>query len=124
MGKAEAEIGGEPRRLHYLSVPPAADRSLIQLISDAKLVELLRMAPSDAMSFTGPPLDVQRATLVGKNPASAKPQAAISQKSHAGRRLPAGSCGAARRTMSRSRITRGGIVLSPFRSRSACKSQR
>jgi len=43
VGKAEAEIGGEPRRLHYLSVPPAADRSLIQLISDAKLVERSRV---------------------------------------------------------------------------------
>jgi glucose-6-phosphate 1-dehydrogenase len=41
--KAEDEIGGEPRRLHYLSVPPAADRSLIQLISDAKLVERSRV---------------------------------------------------------------------------------
>jgi glucose-6-phosphate 1-dehydrogenase len=43
VGKAEDEIGGEPRRLHYLSVPPAADRSLIQLISDAKLVERSRV---------------------------------------------------------------------------------
>ena len=43
VGKAEAEIGGEPRRLHYLSVPPAADRPLIQLISDAKLVERSRV---------------------------------------------------------------------------------
>jgi glucose-6-phosphate 1-dehydrogenase len=40
---AEKEIGGEPRRLHYLSVPPAADRSVIQLISDAKLVERSRV---------------------------------------------------------------------------------
>ncbi len=40
---AEKEIGGEPRRLHYLSVPPAADRSVIQLLSDAKLVERSRV---------------------------------------------------------------------------------
>ncbi len=40
---AENEIGGEPRRLHYLSVPPAADRSVIQLVSDAKLVERSRV---------------------------------------------------------------------------------
>jgi glucose-6-phosphate 1-dehydrogenase len=40
---AEKEIGDEPRRLHYLSVPPAADRSIIQLVSDAKLVERSRV---------------------------------------------------------------------------------
>ena len=39
----ETSIGGEPRRLHYLSVPPAADRSVIQLLSDAKLVERSRV---------------------------------------------------------------------------------
>ncbi len=43
VAKAENEIGGEPRRLHYLSVPPAADRSVIQLVSDAKLVERSRV---------------------------------------------------------------------------------
>ena len=43
VAKAENEIGGEPRRLHYLSVPPAADRSVIQLLSDAKLVERSRV---------------------------------------------------------------------------------
>ena len=43
VAKAESEIGGEPRRLHYLSVPPAADRSVIQLLSDAKLVERSRV---------------------------------------------------------------------------------
>ena len=43
VGAAEDEIGGEPRRLHYLSVPPAADRSVIQLLSDAKLVERSRV---------------------------------------------------------------------------------
>ena len=34
------------------------------------------------------------------------------------------SWGAARRTISRSRINRGGMCVSPFRSRSACRSQR
>ncbi len=43
VASAENEIGGEPRRLHYLSVPPAADRSIIQLVSDAKLVERSRV---------------------------------------------------------------------------------
>jgi glucose-6-phosphate 1-dehydrogenase len=41
--KAEDAIGGEPRRLHYLSIPPAADRSVIQLLADAKLVERSRV---------------------------------------------------------------------------------
>ncbi len=40
---AEKDIGGEPRRLHYLSVPPAADRAVLQMISDAKLVERARI---------------------------------------------------------------------------------
>jgi glucose-6-phosphate 1-dehydrogenase len=41
--KAEAEIGGDVRRLHYLSVPPAADRDIIQLLAEAKLVERSRV---------------------------------------------------------------------------------
>ncbi len=41
--KAEDAIGGEPRRLHYLSIPPGADRSVIQLLADAKLVERSRV---------------------------------------------------------------------------------
>jgi glucose-6-phosphate 1-dehydrogenase len=43
VASAENEMGDEPRRLHYLSVPPAADRSVIQLLSDAKLVERSRV---------------------------------------------------------------------------------
>jgi glucose-6-phosphate 1-dehydrogenase len=43
VAKVEKEIGGEPRRLHYLSVPPAADRDVLQMISDAKLVERARV---------------------------------------------------------------------------------
>jgi glucose-6-phosphate 1-dehydrogenase len=42
--RAEQEMGvGEPRRLHYLSVPPSAARSVIQLLADAKLVERSRV---------------------------------------------------------------------------------
>ena len=43
VGKAEDAIGGEPRRLHYLSIPPAADRDVIQMLADAKLVERSRV---------------------------------------------------------------------------------
>ena len=43
VAKQEAEMGGDVRRLHYLSVPPAADRAVIQLLSDAKLVERSRV---------------------------------------------------------------------------------
>ena len=42
--RPRSDIGGEPpRRLHYLSVPPAADHAVIQMISDAKLVERSRV---------------------------------------------------------------------------------
>jgi glucose-6-phosphate 1-dehydrogenase len=41
---AEKAIGnGQTRRLHYLSVPPAADDSVIQMIADAKLLERSRI---------------------------------------------------------------------------------
>jgi glucose-6-phosphate 1-dehydrogenase len=44
VGKAEDGIGGDDvRRLHYLSIPPAADRDIIQLLADAKLVERSRV---------------------------------------------------------------------------------
>jgi glucose-6-phosphate 1-dehydrogenase len=44
VAKAESDMGGEPpRRLHYLSVPPAADHAVIQMLSDAKLVERSRV---------------------------------------------------------------------------------
>ena len=44
MAKAESDMGREPRRrLHYLSVPPLADHAVIQMISDAKLVERSRV---------------------------------------------------------------------------------
>ena len=42
--KAESELGrDEVRRLYYLSIPPAADESVIQLIGDADLVEQSRV---------------------------------------------------------------------------------
>jgi glucose-6-phosphate 1-dehydrogenase len=41
--RCEEEIGGDVRRLHYLSIPPAADRSVIQMLADAKLVERSRV---------------------------------------------------------------------------------
>jgi glucose-6-phosphate 1-dehydrogenase len=44
VANAEKETGAaDVRRLHYLSVPPAADRSVIQLLADAKLVERARV---------------------------------------------------------------------------------
>jgi glucose-6-phosphate 1-dehydrogenase len=43
VAKAETDMGGEPRRLHYLSIPPAADRQVIQMLADAKLVERSRV---------------------------------------------------------------------------------
>ena len=43
VAKIEAEMGDDVRRLHYLSVPPAAVRGLVQLVADAKLVERSRV---------------------------------------------------------------------------------
>ncbi|GAB7068276.1 glucose-6-phosphate dehydrogenase [Mycobacterium hodleri] len=40
---AEAELGPEPRRLHYLSVPPKAARAVITMLKDANLVERSRV---------------------------------------------------------------------------------
>ncbi len=41
--EAEAELGGRPRRLHYLSVPPNAARSVVQTLGDAGLVDRARI---------------------------------------------------------------------------------
>jgi glucose-6-phosphate 1-dehydrogenase len=41
--KAERELGGESRRLHYLSVPPAAALSAVRLLAEAGLVERSRV---------------------------------------------------------------------------------
>ncbi len=39
----EKELGGEPRRLHYLSVPPNAARAVAQMLGEAGLVERSRI---------------------------------------------------------------------------------
>jgi glucose-6-phosphate 1-dehydrogenase len=41
--KAEQALGGESRRLHYLSVPPAAALSAVRLLGEANLVERSRI---------------------------------------------------------------------------------
>ena len=41
--KAEREFGGESRRVHYLSVPPAAALSAVRLLDEAGLVERSRI---------------------------------------------------------------------------------
>jgi glucose-6-phosphate 1-dehydrogenase len=41
--EAEVELGGEPRRLHYLSVPPSAARVVVNMLSEAHLVERSRI---------------------------------------------------------------------------------
>jgi len=40
---AEAELGANARRLHYLSVPPKAAEAVITMLNDAKLVERSRV---------------------------------------------------------------------------------
>jgi len=40
---AEAALGGEPRRLHYLSVPPPAARPVVSTLAEANLVERSRI---------------------------------------------------------------------------------
>jgi glucose-6-phosphate 1-dehydrogenase len=41
--RAERELGGESRRVHYLSVPPAAALSAVRLLAEAGLVERSRI---------------------------------------------------------------------------------
>ena len=43
VARAEAELGGDPRRLHYLSVPPNAARAVVRMLGDAGLVERARV---------------------------------------------------------------------------------
>ncbi|HVB91552.1 MAG TPA: glucose-6-phosphate dehydrogenase [Acidimicrobiales bacterium] len=43
VAKAEAEIGGDVRRLHYLSIPPMAARDVIHMLGEADLVERSRV---------------------------------------------------------------------------------
>jgi glucose-6-phosphate 1-dehydrogenase len=39
----DAELGGSPRRLHYLSIPPAAAGEVVHMLADADLVERSRI---------------------------------------------------------------------------------
>src|SRR6478752_3340803 len=41
--ECEAQLGGEARRLHYLSVPPRAALSVVAMLDEAKLVERSRI---------------------------------------------------------------------------------
>ncbi len=43
VARAEAEVGGEPRRLHYLSVPPRAAPLVVRTLGDAGLVKRSRI---------------------------------------------------------------------------------
>jgi glucose-6-phosphate 1-dehydrogenase len=43
VGRAEATIGGEPHRLHYLSVPPQAAEAVVQTLSEAGLTKRARI---------------------------------------------------------------------------------
>ena len=43
VAKAEAELGPDVQRLHYLSVPPKAARAVITMLKDANLVERSRV---------------------------------------------------------------------------------
>jgi len=43
VAKAEAQLGGEPRRLFHLSVPPAAASDVVHFIGDAGLTERARV---------------------------------------------------------------------------------
>jgi glucose-6-phosphate 1-dehydrogenase len=41
--EAEVALGGEPRRLHYMSVPPNAARAVVTMLTEAGLVERSRI---------------------------------------------------------------------------------
>jgi len=43
VAESERVLGGEPRRLHYLSVPPAAARVVVDTLREANLVERARI---------------------------------------------------------------------------------
>jgi glucose-6-phosphate 1-dehydrogenase len=43
VAEAERDLGAEPRRLHYLSVPPRAALSVVQMLAEARLVERSRI---------------------------------------------------------------------------------
>ena len=41
--RVEAELPGLPRRLHYLSIPPAAAGAVVNMLAEADLVERARI---------------------------------------------------------------------------------
>jgi glucose-6-phosphate 1-dehydrogenase len=43
VAEAEAHLGGAPRRLHYLSVPPTAAQAVVRMLGDAGLTERSRV---------------------------------------------------------------------------------
>jgi glucose-6-phosphate 1-dehydrogenase len=43
VARAEAELGGEPRRLHYLSVPPGVAPAVVRMLGEAGLVDRARI---------------------------------------------------------------------------------
>ncbi|MBO0747096.1 MAG: glucose-6-phosphate dehydrogenase [Acidimicrobiaceae bacterium] len=43
VARLEPALGGEPRRLHYLSIPPGAAESVVQLLGKANLVDRSRI---------------------------------------------------------------------------------
>jgi len=43
VARSEAALGGEPRRLHYLSVPPKAAAGIVRTLAEAGLVERARI---------------------------------------------------------------------------------
>ena len=43
VAEAERQLGGEPRRLHYLSVPPNAARAVVRTLGEAGLVDRARI---------------------------------------------------------------------------------
>ena len=43
VGRAEAELPGEPRRLHYLSIPPSAAPAVVSMLGEANLAENARI---------------------------------------------------------------------------------
>jgi glucose-6-phosphate 1-dehydrogenase len=43
VAEAEQQLGGDPRRLHYLSVPPVAALSVVRMLAEAGLVDRARI---------------------------------------------------------------------------------
>jgi glucose-6-phosphate 1-dehydrogenase len=43
VGRLEPALGGEPRRLHYLSIPPSAAEAVVHMLGEADLVDRARI---------------------------------------------------------------------------------